>query len=415
MTDLDLIREFRADAPGPDAARLATGRSNLMKTINPKRHAPPPHPRPASPSWWLPALAVTAAAAVAVGLLVVPGNHAAPRPAAKPSSAKSSAVAPVTQAELAARILRTAADVVTRAPVKSEPAPGQWIYAKTVQYGLPGYESPAGVTTGEEWTTFDGGRTAYYRGGQLIVHNTSGGAHPARDSGVAAFNADATPQTAYDALASLPADPKALLAAVDKAVAQDGGIANVAAGSPIPAMAPTATGHVAAGSPSSAVAPEDTGQGEFDYLVLLLWNAAAGVGAPARAQAAAFRAMATIPGVTVQQGITDAAGAPAIGVSADGGYDQILLDPVSYQVIGLRQLSTGVGPATFAPGVPPKVMDQIMAEIRTLDSAPQATRDAYIRHLVAQHKLVMHAPPKGTLELSLAYATVREVSAPGTR
>ena len=395
MTDLDLIREFRADVPAPDAARLAAGRSSLMKTMNSKR---PLHPHPASPSWWLPALAVTAAAAVAVGFLVVPGNHAAPRPGAKPSSAKSSAVAPVTQAELAARILRTAADVVTRAPVKSEPAPGQWIYAKTVQYGLPGYESPAGVTTGEEWTTFDGGRTAYYRGGQLIVHNTPGGAHPARVSGFAAFNADATPQTAYDALASLPADPKALLAAVDKAVAQDGGIANVAAGSPIPAMA-----------------PEDTGQGEFDYLVLLLWNAAGGVGAPAGAEAAAFRAMATIPGVTVQQGITDAAGAPAIGVSADGGYDQLLLDPVSYQVIGLRQLSTGVGPATFAPGVPPKVMDQIMAEIRTLDSAPQATRDAYIRHLVAQHKLVMHAPPKGTLELSLAYATVREVSAPGTR
>ena len=75
MTDLDIVREFRADVPGPDATRLAAGRSNLMKTINPQR---PSHPHPASPSWWLPALAVTAAAAVAVGFLVVPGNHPAP-------------------------------------------------------------------------------------------------------------------------------------------------------------------------------------------------------------------------------------------------------------------------------------------------------------------------------------------------
>ena len=56
-----------------------------------------------------------------------------------------------------------------------------------------------------------------------------------------------------------------------------------------------------------------------------------------------FRAMATLPGVTVKQGITDAAGAQATGVSADG-YDQLLLDPVSYQVIGLLQLSTGTVP-----------------------------------------------------------------------
>jgi hypothetical protein len=388
VTDLDLIREFRADVPGPDAARLAAGRSDLIRTLIAKRR-----PRPVSIARWLPAVAVTAAAGVAAGFLVAPGNHAAPKPAVQPTGP---APAPVTQAELTARILATAADVATRAPVKSEPAPSQWIYTRTVQYSLGDHASPAGLTTDQEWTTFDGSRTAYYQDGKLIVHDATGGPHPAGASGVAAFNANATPKTAYDALASLPAGPKALLAVVDQAIAGDGGLQNVAAGSPV-----------------SAVAPTTKGQGEFDYLVLLLWNAAAGVGAPGRAEAAAFRAMATIPGVTVQPGITDAAGAAATGVSGDGGWDQILLDPVSYQVIGLRQLSTGIGPAVPAPGLSKQALGQIAAGFRKLDGAPQAERSAYIRRLVAQHKLVMHAAPKGTLEFSLAYATVREVAAPG--
>lgn len=100
-------------------------------------------------------------------------------------------------------------------------------------------------------------------------------------------------------------------------------------------------------------------------------------------------------------------------MSGDGGYDQLLLDPVSYQVIGLRQLSTGIGPAVPAPGLSKQVLAQIMTQMRKLDGAPQAERDAYIRQLVAQHKLVMHTMPRGTLEFSLAYATVREVAAPG--
>jgi hypothetical protein len=88
--------------------------------------------------------------------------------------------------------------------------------------------------------------------------------------------------------------------------------------------------------------------------------------------------MATLPGVTVKQGITDAAGAKAIGVSADG-YDQLLLDPVSYQVIGLLQLSTGIGPKPAA----------------------------------ADPKRLSQWPPNGAVIFSLAYAQVSEVSGPG--
>jgi len=408
VTDLDLIRDFRADVPAPGSGRLAGGRARLLTAIgpehparhhlSPRRHLSARHRVP-SRSWRLAGLgAVVAALAVAVGFLVVPATRpAAGHTSGAASSSAGPASVPVVQAELAARVLTTAATAITRAPVKSEPAPDQWIYLKTVQYGRPGVSSPAGVSTGAEWTTFDGSRTAYYQGGQLIVHATAGGAPSAGLSPVAAFNANATPMTAYAAIASLPAAPSALLAAVDKAIAQDGGIASVAAGSPI-----------------SAVVPKTRAQGEFDYLALLLWNAAAGVGAPAAAQAAAYRAMATLPGVTVQHGITDAAGAQAIGVSADGGYDQLLLDPVTYQVTGLRQVSTGIGPITLAPGLSAAAISQISAKVASF-GANTAARDAYLRGLVAKHEAVEHASPRGTLNLSLAYATVREVASPGAR
>jgi hypothetical protein len=62
---------------------------------------------------------------------------------------------------------------------------------------------------------------------------------------------------------------------------------------------------------------------------------------PARAEAAIYRAMATLPGITVQQGITNAAGKAAIGISDNGGYNQLLLSPVTYQVTGLRVASDG--------------------------------------------------------------------------
>ena len=107
--------------------------------------------------------------------------------------------------------------------------------------------------------------------------------------------------------------------------------------------------------------------------------------------------MAAIPGVTVQQGITDVAGNPAIGVSDDGGYDQLLLDPVSYQVTGLRQLSTGIGPR-----MP-----------RARSNSPSSPRPA--AGDPAQGQAAQQWPPKGAVVQSLAYAQVSEVSGPGVK
>jgi DNA-directed RNA polymerase specialized sigma24 family protein len=44
-----------------------------------------------------------------------------------------------------------------------------------------------------------------------------------------------------------------------------------------------------------------------------------GVGGPPAAESAAYRALATLPGITVQPGIKDTADGQAIGISDDGG------------------------------------------------------------------------------------------------
>jgi hypothetical protein len=374
VNDLDQLREFRAEIPYPERPRLSPGRSRLLSAARRPQRRPFTVTR--KTTLLLTATAAAAAVAVAAGLAgygLSTGNAPAPRPSVAPKHP-----AAPTQAVLAARVLQNASAAASRVPPKTTPSPGQWIYSKLIQY-----EYPQGTSSDENWITFDGTKSAYYAssGSPITVH-TSPTAPPAdiKSDPLAAFNTDATPQTAYYALASLPAAPRQLLAAVDKA-AQSVGAANLTAGTPV-------AGH----------APENKGQLEFDYLSLLLWNAAGGVGAPPKAEAAAFRAMAAIPGVTIQQGITDAAGNPAIGVSDDGGYDQLLLDPVSYQVTGLRQLSTGIGPR------PAAISPQELAKF------PKAEQQQILRKLKAPA-----GPSKGTVVLSLAYAQVSEVSGPGLK
>jgi hypothetical protein len=320
---------------------------------------------------WRPArvlAAVATVAAVAVGATsyaITAARAPAARPPAanRPATGHARAGQPAQQAVLAAKVLRAAAAHVAHEGVASEPSPGQWIYYKTVSYGYPSLVEPSGLTTDQEWITFDGSQTAYYQNGQVVTHTS-----PVPSPGPAlnpwtAWNADATPMTAYDALAALPAAPQGLLKV----------IASQAAGQNAQ--------NIAAGNPIAGVTPKTEAQREFDYLTLILWNAAMVSGPPA-AEAAAYQAMATLSGITVQQGITDTAGGQAIGVSDDGGYDQLLIDPVSYQLIGIRQLSTGIGPRNIA---------------------------------LKKNKHLPAYPAKGTLIDETVYTQTAEVPAPGDR
>jgi hypothetical protein len=413
MNDIDVVRDLRAEMPLRDAARMAEGRARLLaataatrprapRTRAPRTRAPRTRaPRTRAPRTRAPrirpsrtrrarlitvaasAVAVCAAAVAAYALIPAPGPGAA-HPAAKAGKVWQ-------RATLAARILRQASATVERVSVTAEPAPGQWIYAKTIDY-----EPQTGTTTSENWMTFDGARTAYYAspGGPLVEH-TSSYAAPDMAKGtrpLAAFSHLATPKTAYDALASLPSNPSALLAQIAEAAASASG-ANIAAGDPV------------AGS-----APRNQAQLEFDYLTELLWNAAGGMGGPPKAEADAFLALAALPGISVQQGVRDAAGTEAIAVSDDGGYSQLLLDQRTYQVLGLRQLSNGTGVVSIR--LWPASLRKEFVALPTAQEKQQFMRE----HQQLFRKLARQfGPPNGTVEESLAYAQVSEVPAPGDR
>ncbi|HEV2254001.1 MAG TPA: CU044_5270 family protein [Streptosporangiaceae bacterium] len=294
MNDLDLVRTLRADVPSPSPARLAAGRSRILAAAVTRRRR-----------YWRLAVPVGAvAAAAAVAVVAVLGGTATPsRPgsAATPSrpGAAGSHPQPAPRASLAAKILTVAARTVA-AESATLPGDRQWIYTRFVQTqtGTPDQSN-------ENWIRFDGLEQAYYQDGQLIIQPESSGSGGPLDS--------------YHALAALPAEPAAILAAARQVVG----------------TTPREWENWSSGSAVAELAPRTVGDAEFDYLAQLLWDAYAA--APPAALAHVYQAMAEIPDVTVTPGLTNALGRAGIGVSANGGVSWLLLDPQTYQVIGLGE------------------------------------------------------------------------------
>jgi hypothetical protein len=367
MNELDLVRTVLDEVPEPPPARLAAGRARLLAAATPAgrggaarggaRHKLRPPRRLLLP---VSLTAVAAAAIAAILVVTLTGGPAIRHPATNhPARAGRGTTQP---ADLAAKVLGTAARVVATEPA-TEPGPGQWFYYRTVDAS-----TGQGTQTDEEWITFDGAQSAYYntgpayydqkrheyvKAGQLIVHTGPGAQATQPGTGaLAAFDDNITPLTAYNALAALPSSPSALLAAVDAEL-----------------------GRAWAGQNDFGVTGTATTKPrrEFAWLGLLLWNAYAA--APPPALAAVYQAIATIPGVSADQHVTDAAGRTAIGITDDHGQTEILLSPVTYQPVGLIVRS---------PAVKVKLVNGV-----TSNSGPQTS--------------------------SIAIVQVSEVSAPGQR
>jgi hypothetical protein len=354
------VADFRASVPVPSQARLAAGRARLLAAVTGQGRADRRHRAAAARAFlrWRPMVALAAATAIAVtvgyALTASAGGPARTTVAGRATPPGIKTGQATRHATLAARILHAAAAQVAREAATAEPSPGQWIYYTEVDEGGA---HPVRTPESPEWVTFDGGQNAYYAGsgGPLIVHTSRTSFPPPGTGPWAALNTyGISAKIAWDVLASLPADPQALLTVIAGQVATPAGKQFAAA----------SVTHILGGAQTTEP------QLEFDYLTRILWNAF--LGGPPAAEAAVYRAMATLPGITVQQRITDAAGASAIGVSDDGGYNQLLLSPVSYQVIGWRVISNG-------------------------------------------HALIRPSWPKGTLILSTALTQVSEVAAPGDR
>ncbi|GAB3988406.1 hypothetical protein GCM10029978_110710 [Actinoallomurus acanthiterrae] len=178
------------------------------------------------------------------------------------------------------------------------PRPHQWIYTKVAEYGAntAGGKRPA---FSETWVRFDGRQEAVIEGGKLTVDQKAGGG----DTG--------TPEGASALLRSLPTDPQALLAALSAKVGTQ------------------PRGDAALGRDGLL----------FANIVQLLRNAR--IGAPPKTQAALYRAIATLHGVRVEKNMTDGLGRHVIGVTQGSTNSYVLLDPDTYQVLGIQSVWSG--------------------------------------------------------------------------
>lgn len=314
MSELDLVRELRAESGLPGPERLASGRARLSAAIAEETERAAGSPQGAV------SLRVRSVGGtprkrltIGVGLLATAAVVAV---LAEPAKAPLS---PPKTRDTAAVQLLDAASVTVAAKTSKEPGSLQWIYTRSVDREQ---EQPTQAYDG--WITFDGSRTAYLQNDKLTVNRENTLPAGSNTSPLGRYDANTTPETAYNALASLPSDPKALLAEISRHVSS----------------APQTGIFV------SASANESTK--EFEYLAQLIWNAYAA--APGTALAAVFKTMAAMPGITVEQGVPDAVGRPSVAVSPDGGRTELLLDPATYQVVGLRTTSGGVNQGGAGPG-----------------------------------------------------------------
>lgn len=242
------------------------------------------------------------ASGLAVGALAAAVLISRPVP---PAPSVRHGAAPAIRLISAVQVLGHAAAVASTRPAIAV-RPHQWVYDKGIK------SAGTHSFTMESWIRFDGQETATFEHGKLVVYPGS-----AKDMAQLA-----TPEAAAGFLASLPTNPSALLAAIyTKTDAQ----------------------------PRDQWVSKNRDARAFSFLTTAMWNALAGV--PPAHQAAAFRALAKIPGVTVQTGLTDAAGQPAIGLTFKTGKGlngTLFLDPRTYTISGMEYQGAGVARIAFA-------------------------------------------------------------------
>jgi hypothetical protein len=309
--ELTLIKEFRRTAPALTEAQLAAGRATFMSAVL----AEPTHTTRRDSRSAL-VRHRTPIAVVVAGLLAVFVALATLIPAAGRQGTTGSSV----KLSLAANILRGAARhyaQLANAGGVAEPGPKQWLYETWAQSG-PDDDVPSG----DFWSTFDGTQTASITHGQVVVKPMPAGAATGSDSSVLqTFDVNPSPMNTYNALGSLAQDdPSTLLAAVHDEVSKIS----------LDWVSSWEVTH-------NTLSPADAQ--EYEWLQKLLQNTLI---APPGAESAVFRAMSTLQGLSVEQGLTSATGAPAQGISYDRGVTDLLFAPGTDAYIGVRSIDTPV-------------------------------------------------------------------------
>ncbi|GAA0602526.1 CU044_5270 family protein [Actinomadura livida] len=295
MNDLDILRDAWADCEPPADTARAAARTALLE-----RAAGRERPRAASragvrlPRFGVRLAAVGAlAAAAAVGVTVVQtggGTDEDGRPRAVLPGIPAGPVASAGEA------LERAALAAEARPF-TPPRPDQWIYVEsTLRTGArpngPVSQDPRDTVVKRNWKRADGTKSAALDKGELVY------------SGML----PTTPPSDYRSLAALPTDPSALL---QRMYREAGGLG-------------------------------ETPEGRYSTAYTMLGAVLRDNVLPPKTEAAVFRAIKLIPGVTLAEGRADAAGRPALGLGrvAEGWlHQELLLDPATYAYLGERSVA----------------------------------------------------------------------------
>lgn len=299
MDDLDLIRSFRADAPGPDAA--ATARAE---------RAWRPAPRSRGPRW-VPraAVGIAAVAAVAAAALILPSARDGRLGAESARAAATLRHAAAAEAGGLPRALRA----------------GEYWYVRSRTVWTTGVEGDAGPYTAmgtelrEEWTAANGTRrwTTQPRGPVRFpsARDRARWEADGRPDLIAAPSVDRTRdgfslgarRYGYRQLLALPRDPQALYRRFRAA----------------------------------AVACE-CGNGVDDQTFVTAVELLRTTPLPTDLRAATLRAIALVPGIE-QYAEDDISGRPGIAVTYNGsqGSQSLIFDPSNHQLLGDRSGAGG--------------------------------------------------------------------------
>lgn len=299
MTELELLRELGDETPLPELNELDDARARLTRAISSDSgRAAEPLVRRAGraqrPRRRLFAVATTAglAAAAAAVLIVLPGVNAR----SGGSSLQSVASAPTRR--LPVLVHPTAAQVLDRAAFVAlqtttvTPSPDQFVYTET---------GGGGGQASQSWMSVDGLRDS------RIGTNSIPGCVNGRPEVPVVPPQPCTPSPAY--FPDMPTQASGMLAYLEQTQAVRGDTTP---------------------DDLNDLAKQVSYMLDTDYLL------------PAQ-QAALYEFLAQTPGITVQTGVTDAAGRPGIGVgwSFDGGKNIVVFDPQTYTYLGTTTIGIG--------------------------------------------------------------------------
>ncbi|WP_106396885.1 CU044_5270 family protein [Actinocorallia populi] len=294
--EIEIFRDARPEAAPYDPFSKARARARLLDG---------PGPAPRHRFRWVLVTSIATAGALAAGLLFLNTTE----PAGTEPKMVLSSLQPVS----AAAYLEEFARIVEKRP-EIRPRPHQWLYKKTrIKDSAASYEHVA-----ESWMRLDGRMAASPNGPERkIVLDEQ---HPRKN--------EQTPLKRYDRLRTLSTDPEKLLARAYKAV--DDGFAEKKAA--IEKMQ-NPYRDFEAGELKEHMMEDNRHHAAYHRLAELF----EGVLTPPRLHAAAFRAIAKIPGVEVLPEGTDLLGRPVVTVARMNQYGlrhEYLLDPATYVSLG---------------------------------------------------------------------------------